>query len=79
MAGKKKTREVASFGPVLGGIQSDIERRTRLSSSVDGNDDGAQRRTGMKSNPFILLLLLHENLLALEWQKATMYRPTLTS
>jgi hypothetical protein len=77
MAGKKKTREVASFGPVLGGIQSDTERRTRLSSSVDGNDDGAQRRTGMKSNPFILLL--HENLLALEWQKATMYRPTLMS
>ena len=44
MAGKKKTREVASFGPVLGGIQSDTERRTRLSSSVDGNDDGAQQR-----------------------------------
>ena len=45
MAGKKKTREVASFGPVLGGIQSDTERRTRLSSSVDGND-GAQQMNG---------------------------------
>jgi hypothetical protein len=67
-----------SLGSVLGGIQSDTERRTtRLSSSVDGgNDDGAQRiMKGMvKSN-----LLLHENLLALEWQKATICRPTLMS
>jgi hypothetical protein len=65
-----------SLGSVLGGIQSDTERRTtRLSSSVDGgNDDGAQRiMKGMvKSN-----LLLHENLLALEWQKVTMCRPVL--
>ena len=45
MAGKKKTREAASLlGPVLGGIQSDTDRRTRLSSDVDGgNDDVAQR------------------------------------
>ena len=47
MAGKKKTREAASLGSVLGGIQSDTERRTRLSSSVDGNDDdGAERMNG---------------------------------
>ena len=48
MAGKKKTREAASLGPVLGGIQSDnTDRRTRLSSSVDGNDDdGAERMNG---------------------------------
>jgi len=30
MAGKKKTREVASFGPVLGGIQSDIGEEDKI-------------------------------------------------